>query len=268
MNPNGMGQYASVNALELYYELHGAGEPLLLLHGGVGASEMFGPVLPVLAERRQVIAVHLQGHGRAADIDRPLRYELMAEDIAALMKHLRIQRADLVGYSLGGGVGLRIAIQHPEVVGRLGVISMPFKRDGWYPEVLIAMEQMGPEGAEGMEHSLLFQLYPGVDWRGLFTKLGELLRRDYDWSQDVAALKAPTMLVFADADAVRPAHVVEFFGLLGGGQKDAGWDGSGRPTAQLAILPGFTHYNLLSSPALATVVTPFLDAPMPEPGEL
>jgi pimeloyl-ACP methyl ester carboxylesterase len=261
------GRYASVNGLNLYHEIRGTGEPLVLLHGGVGALEMFGPVLPTLVQRRQVIAVDLQGHGRTADIDRPLRYELMAEDIAALIKNLGIEKADLMGYSLGGGVALRIAIQHPELVRKLVLIAIPFKRDGWYPEIRAAMDQIGPETAEAMKQSPWYQLYPNVNWPVLFTKLGDLLRRDYDLSKEVAALKVPTMIVFADADAVRPAHIVEFFGLLGGGQKDAGWDGSGRPTAQLAILPGYTHYNILASPALAAVVTPFLDAPTPTPGE-
>ena len=125
------------------------------------------------------------------------------------------------------------------------------------------MGTMGPEAAEGMKGSPWFALYPDVDWPGLFTKLGELVRSDFDWSDAVAAIKAPVMLIFADADAVRPAHIVEFFGLLGGGLKDAGWDGSGRPAAQLAILPGVTHYNILTSPAFTTVVTAFLDAPAP-----
>jgi pimeloyl-ACP methyl ester carboxylesterase len=145
-------------------------------------------------------------------------------------------------------------------VRRLVVVSAPFKRDGFYPEVLTAMAQMGPATAAGMKQSPLSQLYPDVNWSVLFTKLGDLLRKDYDWSKEVAAIKVPPMLVFADADAVRPAHIVDFFGLLGGGQKDAGLDGSGRPVAQLAILPGLTHYNISSSPALAKAVTPFLDA--------
>jgi pimeloyl-ACP methyl ester carboxylesterase len=142
------------------------------------------------------------------------------------------------------------------------LLSIPCKRDGWYPEGLAAMTHMGPEAAEGIKRSPWFQLYPNVNWRELFTKLGNLLRTDYDWSNEVAAIKASTMLVFADADSVRPAHVMEFYGLLGGGLKDAGWDGSGRPTAQLAILPGHTHYNILTSPVLATVVAQFLDTPM------
>lgn len=256
--------YASVNGLKMFYEICGAGKPLVLMHGGVGASEMFGPVLPALAGHRKVIAVHLQAHGRTADIDRPLRYELMAEDLAALLSQIGIARADFIGYSLGGGVALRTAIQHPEVVRRLVLISTVFKRDGWYPEVQTAFAQMGPQTAQGMERSPLSKLYPGVDWGMLFTKIHELQTADYDWSGEVAALEAPTMLVYADADSIRPAHIMEFFGLLGGGQKDAGLDGSGRPTAQLAILPGLTHYNIVSSSALTMVMLPFLDAPMPK----
>jgi pimeloyl-ACP methyl ester carboxylesterase len=224
---------------------------------------MFGPNLPALAANRQVIAVELQGHGHTSDIDRPLSFEAMSDDIAALMKYLGIAQADVMGYSLGGGVALQIAIRHPQSVRKLVVVSAPFKRDGFYPEVLAAMAQMGPSGVNGMKQSPLYQLYPNVNWPVLFTKLGDLLRKEYDWSKDVAAIKAPTMIVFADADAVRTAHIIEFFSLLGGGKKDAGLDGSGRPVSQLAILPGLTHYNISSSPALATAVTPFLDAPMP-----
>jgi pimeloyl-ACP methyl ester carboxylesterase len=257
--------YAPVNGLNLYYEIHGTGEPLILLHGGVVGITMFGPNLAALSEKRQVIAVELQGHGHTADIDRPLSFEAMADDIAALMKYLSLQQADIMGYSLGGGVALQIAIRHPQSVRKLVVVSAPFKRDGFYPEVLAAMAQMGPAAGGGMKQSPLSQLYPNVNWSVLFTKLGDLLRKDYDWSKEVAAIKAPPMLVFADADAVRPAHIVEFFGLLGGGRKDAGLDGSGRPVAELAILPGLTHYNISSSPALATAVIPFLDAPMPAP---
>ena len=225
----------------------------------------FGPNLAALSEKRRVIAVELQGHGHTADIDRPLSFESMADDIAALIKYAGIQNTDVTGYSLGGGVALQTAIRHPRSVRKLVVVSAPFKRDGFYPELLAEMGQMGPSAAEGMKQSPLYQLYPNINWSRLFTKLGELLRKDYDWSKEVATIKAPTMIVFADADAVRTAHIMEFFGLLGGGQKDAGLDGPGRPVAQLAILPGLTHYNISSSPALATALTPFLEAPMPAP---
>jgi pimeloyl-ACP methyl ester carboxylesterase len=252
--------YAPVNGLSLYYEIHGSGEPLMLLHGGAVGIVMFGTNVAELAKNRKVIAVELQGHGRTADINRPLSFEAMADDIAGLMKYLGIEKADVLGYSLGGGVALQTTFRHPESVRKLVVVSTPFKRDGWYPEVLVAMSQLGPSAGELMKQSPLNQVYPNVNWPVLFTKLGALLKKDYDWSMEVAALKPQTMIVFADADAVRPAHIMEFYGLLGGGQKDAGLDGSGRPADQLAILPGLTHYNISASPLLPTVVAPFLDA--------
>lgn len=256
------GKYVKVNDLNMYYEIHGTGSPLILLHSGVVASEIFDLILPKLTENRQVIAVHLQAHGLTADIDRPLRFELMADDIAALIKHLGIEKADIMGYSLGGGVALQTVIRYPDIVRKLVIISAPVKREGWYPEVLENMAQMSPEAAKAMKQTPLYQLYPETDWELLFTKLGDLLRQDYDWSGDVAAIKSPAMLIFADADAVRTAHILEFFALFGGGQKDAGLDGSHRPQAQLAILPGMTHYNILYSPPLVAFVTTFLDIPI------
>jgi pimeloyl-ACP methyl ester carboxylesterase len=195
----------------------------------------------------------------------------MADDVAALIEHLGFGEADVMGYSLGGGVALQTAIRHPEAVRKLVVVSTTFKRDGWYPEVLAGMGQMGPDAAEPMKQTPMYGLYAAVaprpeDWPLLLTKLGELLRRDYDWSKDVEAIKAPTMIVVGDADSVRTAHAVQFFELLGGGKADAGWDGAGMPNARLAVLPATTHYDIFSSPALASTVAPFLDAPMPEGG--
>jgi pimeloyl-ACP methyl ester carboxylesterase len=267
MNENPEGNYAEVSDLNMYYEIRGSGEPLILLHGGVGAIEMFGEVLPLLAEGRRVVAVDLQAHGRTADIDRPLSYEMMADDIAALIGHLGLEKADVMGYSLGGGVALQTAIRHPEVVRKLVLVSTPFKRDGWYPEILAGMGQLGPEAAEPMKQTPMYQLYAGVaprpeDWPELLTKLGRLLGQDYDWSEEVSAIEAPTIIVVGDADSVRTAHAVEFFELLGDGKADAGWDRSEMPNAQLAILPATTHYDIFSSPTLASAVTSFLDAPM------
>lgn len=258
--------YAPVNGLELYYEIHGAGEPLILLHGGLGSSGMFGEVLPMLVAGRQVVAVDLQAHGRTADIDRPLSLEAMADDVAVLIQHLGFRQADVMGYSMGGGVALRTAIQHPDVVRKLVVVSAPFKRDGWYPEVRAAMVQMGPEAAETMKATPMYQYYISLaprpeDWPVLLTKMGEMVRHEYDWSEAVAAIQTSTLIVVADADSVRTAHAVEFFEHLGGGQRDGGWGGSGRPDAQLAILPGETHYTVFRSPALANAVTSFLDVP-------
>jgi pimeloyl-ACP methyl ester carboxylesterase len=250
--------YAPVNGLELYYEIHGSGEPLILLHGGVVGILMFGANVASLAHRRQVIAVELQGHGRTNDIDRSFSYEAMADDVAGLMAHLGLSQADVLGLSLGGGVALQTAFRHPELVRRLVVVSAPFKRDGWYPEVPAQFDQMNPAHGEIMKQSPLAQTFPNVDWGRLFGKIGELQRKDYDWSEEVVALAARTLLIFADADAVRLDHIAEFFRLLGGGLHDAGLDGSQRPRAQLAILPGLTHYEIASAPALAAAVSPFL----------
>jgi len=166
---------------------------------------------------------------------------------------------------------LQTAIRHPEVVRKLVVVSTPFKRDGWYPEVLAGMGQMGPEAAEPMKQTPTYQLYAGVaprpeDWPVLLTKLGRLLAQDYGWSEEVAAMETPTLIVVGDADSVRTTHAVEFFELLGGGKADAAWDGSGMSIARLAILLATTHYDIFYSPTLVSTVTPFLDAPMSEPG--
>jgi pimeloyl-ACP methyl ester carboxylesterase len=170
-----------------------------------------------------------------------------------------------MGYSLGGGVALRTAIRHPGVLSKLVLVSTPFKRDGWYPEILAGMGQLGAGAAEPMKQTPIYQLYARIapkpaDWPILLTKMGELGRKDYDWSKDVAAIKVPTLLVYGDADAVRTAHAENFFELLGGGKKDGGWDGSGIPNARLAILPGLTHYNIFTSPTLVSTVAPFLGA--------
>jgi pimeloyl-ACP methyl ester carboxylesterase len=252
----------------MYYEIHGAGEPLILLPGGLGLTSMFGDVLPLLAEDRQVIAVDLQAHGRTADIDRPLSYELMGDDIAALIVHLGLAKTDLMGYSLGAGVALRTAIQHPELVHKLVIVSTPFSQNGWYPEIVASMAQMNGAAAEFMKDSPMVQEYARVaprpeDFPVLLDKIGDLLRRNYDWSDDVAALRMPTMLIFGDADSVPPAYAARFFELLGGGKTDAGWDGSGMSEARLAILPGTTHYNIFFSPLLVSAVRPFLDASPP-----
>lgn len=267
MNTQPNSGYASVNGLELYYEIHGTGEPLVMLHGGIAASEAFGENLPLLAQSRQVIAVHLQGHGNTRDIDRPLRYELMADDVAGLIRHLGLEKADVMGYSFGAGVAMQAAIRHPQLMRRLIVVSEPMSRDGYYPEVLAAfdrMQEMAPQFGAGVGQSPMAELYPHIDWVKLFTKMGELTSRDYDWSEDVANLETPTMLVFADADAQTPEHIVKFWRLLGGGQRDAGLDGSQRPAARLAIVPGATHYNLFGTTAVAELVLPFLEADPPE----
>lgn len=257
------GRHVVVNGISLYYESHGPEErdpPVVLLHGGAGGIEMFGPNIGAFARTRHVIAVDLPGHARSGSRDRPMRYESMADDIAGLLRELGIDQADLVGYSLGGGVSQQLTFRHPELVRRLVVVSSPFRRDAFYPEILAAFDQMGPATGTMVKQGPLGQLYPKLDFERLFTQIGDLQRQDYDWSRDIARIRVPVLLVFADADTYRPEHIIEFYKLLGGGQRDAGWDGTQRSRNQLAIIPDRTHYNLLATTALAEIVEPFLAA--------
>jgi pimeloyl-ACP methyl ester carboxylesterase len=252
--------YADVNGQHIYYSVHGAGKPLILLHGGIDP-DSFGDNLARLAKGRQVIAPHLQAHGRTPDTDRPLRCETLGDDIAALIGHLHLGKADVMGYSLGACVALQTAIRHPDVVDRLVVVAGRMRQDGAYPEVVAAFNQLEANAAAfggGVKASPLGQTYPDVDWTNLFRKVGDLTKRNFDWSADVAKIKTRTQLVFADADIVRPEHMVEFWKALGGGQRDAGIDGSLRPANQLAIVPSATHYTLPTDPMLPEIAERFL----------
>ncbi|WMX45638.1 alpha/beta fold hydrolase [Streptomyces roseicoloratus] len=273
--------YADVNGMSLWYEEHGesgesggSGEPgaagsaeppLVLLHGGFGAGEMFQPFLAAGGgEGRRVITVDLQAHGRTPDVaGRPMSGEAMADDVAGLLEHLGAAPADVLGYSLGAGAALRLAIQRPDLVRRLVVVSLPARRSGWFPEVTAQMDRMDEGAAEALKQSPMYELYERIaprveDWPVLVEKVTSMNRRDYDWTGEIAGVTAPVLLVFADGDGIRPAHMVEFFGLLGGGLKDPGWDGAGRPSARLAVIPGATHYDLMLSPLLPAVVGAFL----------
>ncbi|HKE98760.1 MAG TPA: alpha/beta hydrolase [Actinomycetes bacterium] len=263
---SGAGRYAEVNGVNLYFETHGAGRPMILLHGGLGSGEMFGPVLPALAERHQVVVVDLQGHGRTADVDRPLDVRLMAEDVAALIDHLGLDRPDLVGYSLGGGVALHTAAKYPAKVGRLVVASANVRRDAIFPEMLAQQAQVNAAAAEFLTDTPMYQRYQRVaprpeDFPRLLDKAGEGMAKDFDYAEEVRGLRVPTMFVAADADMAPPGHYVEVFELLGGGLRDGGWAGEGRPEGghALAILPGLTHYDLVTSPLFAAATLAFLD---------
>ncbi|HUL34416.1 MAG TPA: alpha/beta hydrolase [Candidatus Eisenbacteria bacterium] len=252
--------FADVNGQHIFYSVHGAGKPLILLHGGIDP-DSFGSNRAELAKGRQVIAVHLQAHGRTPDNDRPLRCETLGDDVAALIGHLKLGKADVMGYSLGSGVALQTAIRHPSVVDRLVLVSGTMKRDGAYPEAVAAFNQLEANAAmlgDSVKASPLGQAYPNVDWTNLFRKVGDLTKRPFDWRADVAKVQARTLLVFADADFMRPEHMVEFWKALGGGQRDAGLDGSLRPANQLAIVPNTTHYTLAVEPMLPEIVERFL----------
>jgi pimeloyl-ACP methyl ester carboxylesterase len=262
----GTGEYAEVNGINLYYEMHGTGRPMILLHGGLGSGEMFGPILPALAKDHRVIAVDLQGHGRTVDIDRPIDVALMADDIGALIDHLGLEKPDLVGYSLGGGVAMHTAFKYPEKIGRLVAVSVNIRRDAIPAEMLAQQGQVNAAAAEFMKDTPMYQLYQRVaprpeDFGRLLDKIGEAMAKDFDFTEEVRALKVPTLIVAADADMAPPSHYVEVFKLLDGGLRDGGWMGENRPKGghALAILPGLTHYNMASSPLLAAVALDFLD---------
>jgi pimeloyl-ACP methyl ester carboxylesterase len=264
MMPANTPSIAQVNGIELGYQVVGEGDPLVLLHGGFGSVEMFGPNVELLAAGRRVIGVDLQSHGRSPATDRSMRFETMADDIAALIRTLGLERAAIMGFSLGGAVGLRTAIQHSDVVERLVLVSTVFKRQGWHPEMTAGMDMMGSEAAGPMMQSPMYEAYQRIaprveDWPILVQQVAEVLKVDYDWSAEIPGLSMPVMLVIGDADGMPPSHAVEFFGLLGGGRRDAGWDRSGMTRHRLAILPGVTHYDINVVPALSAAVIPFLD---------
>jgi pimeloyl-ACP methyl ester carboxylesterase len=260
------GQYAEVNGINLYYEIHGAGRPLVLLHGGLGSGEMFGPVLPLLAAKHRVVVPDLQGHGRTADIDRPIDIRLMADDIAALIDHLKLDKPDMVGYSLGGGVALQTAFKYPSKIRRLVAVSANIRRDAIPPEMLAQQRQVNASAASSLKETPMYQTYQRVaprpdDFPRLLDKMGQSMAKPFDFSEEVRGLKVPTLIVAADADMAPPSHYVEVFKLLDGGLRDGGWMGEGRPKGghALAILPGLTHYNIGTSPLLAAVTLAFLD---------
>jgi len=256
--------HAPINGVSYYYEIHGQGEPLLLLHGGLGSIDMFGPALTTLAKTRQVIAVDLQGHGRSTLGDREISLLDMGDDIAALLDRLGYAQVDALGYSLGGGVAFRLAVQHPKKIRRLVLVSAGFSQDGFHREMLPMQAQVGAAMFDMMKDTPMYKSYAAIapnpaEFPRLLDRMGELMRTPYNWADDVKKLTMPVMLVFGDSDMFRPEHVVEFYHLLGGGLKDAGWMREYMSQNRLAILPDLTHYEMFMSPALVTTALPFLD---------
>jgi pimeloyl-ACP methyl ester carboxylesterase len=260
------GKYVNVNGLNMYYEIHGEGRPLVLLHGAFSAiGTSFGKVLPELARNRQVIAFEMQAHGHTADIDRPLSMEQMADDTAAALQQLGIEKADFFGYSMGAGIALQVAIRHPEMVRKLVFASVTYKLDGLHPGLMEGLAEMKPEMMFGSPwHEEYMQIAPRPeDFATLFAKKTEMDRRIRDLPAEVVkAIKAPVLLIIGDSDIVRPEHAVEMFRLFGGGIM--GDTPAGPPDSQLAVLPGTTHVTLVDrADLLLSIIPPFLDAPMP-----
>ncbi len=256
--------YQAIDGVNYYYEVRGRGEPLLLLHGGLGSIDMFGPALAKLAETREVIAVDLQGHGRTALGDRPFKLESMGDDMATLVAKLGRKQVDVLGYSMGGGVAFRMAAQHPQSVRRLAMVSTPFSDDGFYPGIRAQQNQVGAAMAPMMEQTPMYQTYAAVapkkdEFPRLLDTVGNYMKQHYDWSSDVAKLTMPVMLVYGDGDMFRPEHEIKFYQLLGGGLQDAGWQRETLSKNRLAILPNVTHYDIFFSPQLLPTVLPFLD---------
>jgi len=259
--------YVPVNGSKVYYATYGQSAslaPLVLLHGGLMTVEAFGPILATLAATREVIAIEAQGHGRTGLLDRAMSFENMAADVAAVIAVLGYDKVDVMGYSMGGSTGLRLALDHPELVGKLVIASAPYAFAGWHDYNQQGMRSMSSALAEMMKPSPLYAAFAAVN-PDPETNFGKLLDqmaymgRDYDWSAEIGNLKAPTLLVVGDWDAVRTSHTAKFFELLGGGLHDAQWDRSGMNANRLAILPGVTHYTMMTELKLAETALGFLN---------
>jgi pimeloyl-ACP methyl ester carboxylesterase len=246
------GKYASVNGLNMYYEVHGTGKPLLLLHGAFGRATAY----PTLAKGRQVIAVELQGHGHTADVDRPLTYEQMADDVAALLKELKIEQADVFGYSMGGNVGLALAIRQPKLVRKLAINGSHFGKleDAYDPDVFKQFKSLPADFAPAILKDPYDKVAPDPkQWPTLVAKVKAMgLEFKGFGREDMKAIKSPVLITLGDRDVVRPEHAVEMFRLI--------------PTAELAVFPGADHFLLWQNPEkLLPTIAAFLDAPVPEP---
>src|SRR4051812_20946343 len=238
--------YAPVNGLQMYYEVHGQGRPLVLLHGAYMFTGAMEPILSELAKTHQVIAFDFQGHGRTADIDRPITYENLADDTAALMDYLGVEQADVFGFSMGASTGLRLTLRHPEKVRKLVAASGQYRLDGMYPEVVSMIAQITPEV---FIQSPFYDAYAAIapdpsQFPQLVEKLKTLDAVAFAWPEDeIAAIAQPVVLIYGDADVIRLEHAVALFRLLGGGVPG---DLTGLPKSQLAILPGTTHLTVLT----------------------
>ncbi len=255
---------AAIHGVDYYYEVHGKGEPLLLLHGGLLSTDSFVPAMPAFTKGRQVIAVDLQGHGRTTLGNRPIRCEAIADDIDTLLGQLGRTQVDVLGYSFGGCVALRLALQHPDRVRRLVLVSTVFADDGWYADMRVQQKQVGAAMAPMMAKTPIGEAYKAVapkpdDFPRLLDGMGDWMRQKYDWSAEVPRLKMPVMLIFGDADMIRPEHQMKFYQLLGGGLRDAGWNRENMPKNRLAVLPDMTHYEMFASSRAAETAMPFLN---------
>ena len=254
--------YAPVNGVKMYYEVHGSGEPVVLLHGAfMTITNNWTGWISELSKTRKVIAVEMQGHGRTADIDREFSYENLAADVAALLDHLNIPRADLIGYSMGGGVAMQCAIRHPEKVRKVVVISSVFRRDGMIKEAQDAIPKLTADDFKGSPIEAEYKkLSPTPDDFPMFVKrmLATALKGQDLSADKLKATKAPMFFIHGDADGIRLEHVAEMFRLKGG---EVHGDMKARSASRLAILPDTTHVTLMHRmKVIVPMVNDFLDA--------
>src|SRR6516165_721107 len=254
--------YAEVNGVKMYYEVHGSGEPVVLLHGAfMTITNNWAGWIGELAKTRKVIAVEMQGHGRTADIDREFSDEHLADDVAALLDYLKIPRADLIGYSMGGGVAMQCAIRHPDKVRKVVVISSMFRRDGMVKEALDAFPKLTADAFKGSPIEVEYKkLSPTPDEFPNFVKrILSTASKGHDFGADkLKATTTPMFFIHGDADGVRLEHIAEMFRLKGG---EIHGDMQPRSASRLAILPNTTHVTLMQRMAvIVPMVNDFLDA--------
>ncbi|ELR71525.1 alpha/beta hydrolase [Fulvivirga imtechensis AK7] len=257
----GQSGYADVNGLKMYYEVYGQGKPIVLIHGSFMNIPMnWSHIIPELSKDRKVIVAEMQGHGRTKDISRELSYEGMADDVSGLLMHLKIDSADILGYSMGGGVAFQVAVRHPEQVRRLVILSGTYAHDGWWPDVEASF---GAITADMFKGSPIEKQYDSLGndparFPEFVKKVMSIDLEPYDWTEDVKNIQAPVFIALGDADGIRYEHALELFRAKGGGKMG---DIHGLPKSRLAILPGTTHIGMMQrTDLLIPMVTDFLDS--------
>ena len=257
--------YADVNGLKMYYEVYGSGKPIVLIHGSFMTIPLnWSKIIPLLAKGRKVIVTEMQGHGRTKDISREFSYEGMADDVSGLLKHLKIESADILGYSMGGGVAFQVAIRHPKQVRRLVVLSGTYSHDGWWPDVEAMFSTMNADMLKGSSIEKQYNSLGNdpAQFPEFIKKVISIDLKPYDWSMDVENILAPIFMAIGDADGIQYEHILELFRAKGGGKMG---DIHGLPKSRLAIIPGTTHVGMMSrTDWLIPMITDFLDSDLNE----
>ena len=257
--------YADVNGLKMYYEVYGSGKPIVLIHGSFMTIPLnWSKIIPLLAKGRKVIVTEMQGHGRTKDISREFSYEGMADDVSGLLKHLKIESADILGYSMGGGVAFQVAIRHPKQVRRLVVLSGTYSHDGWWPDVEAMFSTMNADMLKGSSIEKQYNSLGNdpAQFPEFIKKVISIDLKPYDWSMDVENIQVPIFMAIGDADGIQYEHILELFRAKGGGKMG---DIHGLPKSRLAIIPGTTHVGMMSrTDWLIPMITDFLDSDLNE----